>query len=214
MKIYHFTILFVIFALAFVIIKESELKEQAYNAGNYFLYKKSIEKATEAAAWELRSAGVNFTDATGESAIDAFFYSLYASMGIMDNASEKDKIRDDFLSFTVFIDRGYYIYREAWEDGAIGKGRVYINSGLLPYDEDTEGRTGFLCNLATPIFDGKEEKMISSAYVSDGDIFIIDKDNVYHAEGCIYIGDVKCTAFSKEGCAMLGARPCKKCMDQ
>ena len=213
MKIYHFTIIFVIFALLIVIVKESELKECANDEETYLTYKKSVEKATEAAAWELRAAGVNFSDETGKRAIDAFFYSLYASMGIIDNVSERDDVRDDFPSFTVFLDEGYYIYKGVWEDDT-GKDRVYEKYGMLKYDEHTRGKVGFSCTCSNPLPDDLGETIISSAFVAEGDRFIIDKENIYHVEGCMYAGDAECTVFSKEGCAMLGARPCKKCIDQ
>ncbi len=213
MKIYHFTIIFVTFALMIVIIKESELKERANNEQEYLIYKKSVEKATEAAAWELRAAGVNYTDETGERAIDAFFYSLYASWGIMDNVSERNAVKDDFASFTMFLESGYYIYRGVRDDAA-GTDMIYAKSDLLPYDTPAQGKIGFLCTCSDPFSWEPEEEMISSAFVSDRDRFVIDKDNIYHTEGCSYAKDEEFTVFSKEGCAMLGARPCRKCIDR
>ena len=189
MKIYHFTIIFVIFALLIVIVKESELKECANDEETYLTYKKSVEKATEAAAWELRAAGVNFSDETG------------------------DDVRNDFPSFTVFLDEGYYIFKGVWEDDT-GKDMVYEKYGMLKYDEHTRGKVGFSCTCSNPLSDDLGETIISSAFVAEGDRFIIDKENIYHVEGCMYAGDAECTVFSKEGCAMLGARPCKKCIDQ
>ena len=206
MRIYHFTIIFVIFALSVVIIKDSELESRVAEEREKLEYRKVIEKATEAAAWELRAAGLYFDDETGKRTIDAFYYSLYAALGIMGNVYERDAIREKFPSFTVFVNDGYYIYDMVWKYDGTNEKRAYVRSEKLPYDKPEDSRTGFMCFCKNSYY--------FSAMVSEGAVYIVDTLGTYHEEGCSFIGETAHIVFSKEGCAMLGAHPCRECIDR
>ena len=206
MRIHHFTIIFVIFALSLVIIKDSEFKESAAEKRKKQEYQKNVEKAVEAAAWELRAAGVYFDDKTGERAIDVFYYSLFASLGIEGNIYGREALKEKFPSFTVCLNDGYYIYERVWKDTGAGEKMVYVSSEKLPYDNPEDSRTGFMCSIDNTCY--------FSVLVSEGVIYIVDTDGIYHEEGCSFLGETAHIVFSKEGCAMLGAHPCRECIDK
>jgi hypothetical protein len=206
MRIYHFVIIFAIFALSMVIIKECGLKEKVADKREKTEYKRHIEKAAEAAAWELRAAGIKFDDETGKRAIDAFCYSLFAALGIMDNVYEREQIKERFPSFTVFLNDGYYIFERTWVKEGAEEKSIYIRSQKMPYDNLQDSRIGFMCSYG--------DSYQFSADVSKRTVYIVDTDDIYHEEGCGYSGEIVHIVFSKEGCAMLGAHPCKECIDR
>ncbi|MCR5204352.1 MAG: hypothetical protein K6E47_04805 [Lachnospiraceae bacterium] len=214
MKIYHFVIIFVIFSVSMMIMRDVELNI-AYNENRELLRdEKIMENATMAAVRELKTAGIRYDNNLGLKAIEAFFYSVFASENCMDDFAKREEIRNGFYMFIISIPQGYHIYTGEWKDN--GKGMEYQFSGseLIAYDEGDEVRTaGF--SYMTVTKEG-EERVLRSAGVTVNEIptYVVDRNGLYHEEDCGFISETDVILFSKEGCARFGARPCDKCIDK
>ena len=110
MKIYHFTILYAIFAVCMITISDSLLSEKrAVNRMNVEM-DGFADEAVGAAAWELRASGTVFDTVTEERTVRTFFYSLYASLDIMEYPEKRRQIQKYIPYFVISLNEGYYIY--------------------------------------------------------------------------------------------------------
>ena len=222
MKIYHFAIIFAIFAISIVMIKDVELKEMLFEKQEIENIRGRARKASETAAWELRTSELVFDMTSGKRVIDAFFFSMYASGGMMDNAYERERVKELFPRMYVFLENGYYVFDYKREDG-YENGMGYVMSEIFPYDAAEATRnTGFMAVMRNEECDGHmygygegySDNLMFSASVEYAKQYVIDADGIYHEEDCGEIDGIEYILFSKEGCAMLGAKPCRECIDR
>ena len=210
MKIYHFVLLFILFSVPLIIIKDMEAGAIVYTDEEALKEERIMEMAAEAATWELRTAGTGFDDSDGLRAVNAFFYSVYASKNMIDNPAAREKLKPVFPMFVITLNTGYHIFSITEEGGEYR----YSGSGLIPYDTSlSQGDTGFAFLVRS---DDGVRKVFKSygAKVTDGKRYIVDKAGLYHEEGCEDIGEIEFVLFSKEGCVRAGAHPCRKCIDR
>jgi len=110
MKIYHFTILFAIFAICMITISDSLLSEKRAVNRMSIEMDGNVDEAVGAAAWELRASGTVFDSVTEERAVRTFFYSLYASLDIMEYPEKRREIQKYVPYFIISLNEGYYEY--------------------------------------------------------------------------------------------------------
>ena len=219
MKIYHFAIIFAVFAVTIVIIKDVSFKNTDFEKREEQKLDRAVENAVTAATWELRAYGAGLQKETETKAIDTFYYSLYAELGLMDDAFKRDEIKNRFPILMIFVDSGYYIYKSDLNMEKSGYERYYAKSELLPYDEKMQERdSGFMAIMRVSDAGGlwtesSGKGRVFTSFVSDGNKYFVDIDGIYHEEGCEYMGEVSYYLFSKEGCASLGAHPCTRCIN-
>ena len=203
MKIYHFTVIFVIFAVAFIIIRDVRYSEKSTENAEHIKMENIVRQATEAAALELRSSDLYFDIEMGQGVIDTFFYSIYGACGMMDDVTKRDEIKQSFGEYVISLKDEYYLYRNDWKETDLGIVRSFSCSGSFPYDEPHD--TGFGVMYRGRFIDTS---------VTVGKIYHIDKNGLYHEQDCEEQEETEYILYSKSGCAKLGARPCRYCIDK
>ena len=227
MKIYHFVLLFAIFAIGTIMVTDMRVSEKRNSKREKALLSENLEKAAEAAAGELASYNEEKGELAEQRAIEAFFYSMYASLGIIDMPQAVSDLKKYVPLFMIGVRDGYYLYTYAGEadidipedtDGITGPdGTGYIKSGLIAYEDGTDEHdivfAAYLRDypLRTESFDGY---CFSSASVTERTGYIVDGEDIYHLSGCPYIGDTAYIFFSEEGCILMGAQPCSFCIER
>ena len=203
MKIYHFTVIFVIFAVAVIIIRDVGFSKDSMEKAEYTKMENTVRKATEAAALELRSSDLYFDAETANGVIDTFFYSVYGACGIMDDVAKRDEIKTGFGEYVISLNDGYYLYRNDWRETEAGVERTYSSYGPFPYDEPHDIGFGV-------VFHGH----LIDTSVTMGKIYHIDINGIYHEQDCEEQGETEYILYSKSGCAGFGAKPCRYCIDK
>ena len=110
MRIYHFTIIFAVFALGMIIIADSLLSEKRTFDRMSIEMDEYVDEAVGAAAWELRASGTVFDNVTEERALRTFFYSLYASLDILEYPEKRREIQKYVPLLVISLNDGYYEY--------------------------------------------------------------------------------------------------------
>ncbi|MBR4343481.1 MAG: hypothetical protein IKP88_12405 [Lachnospiraceae bacterium] len=138
MKIYHFTLLFAVFAVSVIVITDVKLSWERKNEEVRIRMDAMIDEAVNAAAWEMRSSGTVFDSVVEERAIAAFYYSLYASLGIMDLPEKRKEIQKYIPEIMITLKEGYYDY--TYIDGSDYEEpyKCYQRSELKQNDKETE----------------------------------------------------------------------------
>lgn len=111
MKLHHYGILFVIIAFVFLIITD-------YKINCYTVVAEEKEKLDLSFTCAIDDAVINLVEADGvsglkinkERTVNDFYLSLFASLGIMDNAEKQERIRNYIPVMAVTCEDGYYIY--------------------------------------------------------------------------------------------------------
>ncbi len=223
MKIYHFVLLFAVFAIGTIMVTDMRLSEKRYSEKERTILEEKLDEAAEAAAGELAAYSTGTGEITERRAVDAFFYSMYASLGIIDMPQAINDLKKYVPVFMIGLKDGYYLYTYAGiadgpEDlealtGPDGTG--YVKSSLISYEDGmAEHDIVFAAYLKgypleTENFDGY---CFSSAFVTERTGYIIDTDGIYHLSGCKAAGDTEYVFFSEEGCVAMGASPCSSCL--
>jgi len=140
MNYHHFTILFVIIFSVFALRTAVVVSRYEQTADNYTEVQRSFYAAADEAGEALcRYSGSGIiTDKSA--AYENFLYSMYASLGIMDNPAKREEFLKYIPMFAVLADDGFYIYFEdeyEGEDGFHYATRNWTES--MPYsyaDED------------------------------------------------------------------------------
>ena len=212
MKIYHFTIIFAVFAIAMVVLKDMDIGEKSFTDESYYFTREAIEEAVKAAAWELRSSEVSFDQGMAKKAGTAFLYSIYAGYGIMDSPPEKEKIKRAFPAYVISVNGENHLYKSDWWKKEFDVSQIGSDTGFAAFFIG-DGR-----HYTDPFSTVKSQEssvaMLFSAYVEDRKGYIVDKDGLNHEEGCVHCGEILYVMYSKKGCADMGARPCRYCTDR
>ena len=229
MKVYHFIILFAIFAVMTVMITDMRISEKKHMDRERLELDEKLQMSVEAAAKELRASVKGFGPDVEQKAIDTFFYSMYAGLGIMDAPGSARMLVKYVPAFMITLKDGYYIYRyigdpevitpEDDEDMYGPNGKGYVRSDLLGYDAEAVETGGADIAFAAylrdyPVGNGNYDGYgFSSVSVSDRTYYVVDADNIYHISGCPDTGDIKYIFFSAEGCLLTGAKACEHCIE-
>ena len=226
MKVYHFIIIFVIFAVMTVMVTDMRISEKKHLDRERSELDEKLQMSVEAATKELRASVIGFAPDTEQKAIDTFFYSMYASLGIMDAPESARGLIKYVPAFMITLKDGYYIYRYIGEPGVTipaddedmygPDGKGYVRSNLLSYDVGTEeADIAFAANLRDyPVGNGNYDGYgFSSVSVSERTYYVVDEDMLYHISGCPYTGEINYMFFSAEGCLLTGAKACEHCIE-
>ena len=227
MKIYHFVLIFAAFAIGTIMVTDMKMSEKRYSEREKAELAKKLDRAAEAAAGELRASSAGTGEILMQKAIEAFFYSLYASLGIIDMPLSRYDLKRYIPVFIIGLKEGYYVYtyvgemdHEVTEDteelrGPDGTG--YVKSGFIEYEDgDYEHEIAFMAYMKDyPLeddnFDGYS---YSSASVTERTGYIVDTEGVYHLSGCPLALNVEYVFFSEEGCIAMGVSPCTLCIER
>jgi len=110
MKLSHYAILFVIFALGVAAVTDMRVAEKKYLNRQFEIMDGYLDRAVKAGANELRASGTVFDEAAEYRAIEAFFLSMYASMGIMDMPEQRRMLVKYVPELIIMLEDGYYVY--------------------------------------------------------------------------------------------------------
>lgn len=138
MKLYHFGLIFAIFALAIFISTELILTRSAAVAKDETNYGNIFDEAVDAATNSLMSYKDGVLSLDKDAAADAFYASLYASFGITDNPTERAKMSLYVPVLAVTCDDGFYIqYNQilVGKDGHQEINRTWTNKIQYGYDD-------------------------------------------------------------------------------
>ena len=112
MRYHHFTILFVIIFAVFSLRMSMSVSGYEKAADSYAKIERSFYAAADAAGEALCRYGISEIITDRGAAYDAFFNSMYASLGILDEPAK----REDFLNyiplFVVLENDAFYVYFE------------------------------------------------------------------------------------------------------
>ena len=137
MKIYHFTMFFAVFAIGVIVLTDAGISKNRRYEKERLRMETIIDDAVNAAAWELRASGTVFDGMTEERVIDAFYYSLYASLGITGHPDKRAGVQQYIPVLMIRLNGGYYVYTfEAGKTGAPYEN--YHRSGFIPDGENGE----------------------------------------------------------------------------
>lgn len=139
MKIYHFTLIFVLFSVIVMILADMKISQNEILAREKEMLDSYLDEAVNAAAWELRASGKVFDKETIDRAAASFFYSLYASCGMTDNDESKTTIIEYITKMIINLEDGYYILEYRDPDNTDENEAVfgyYICSEKKAYDEE------------------------------------------------------------------------------
>ena len=112
MRYHHFTILFVIIFAVFSLRMSMSVSGYEKAADSYAKIERSFYAAADAAGEALCRYGISEIITDRGAAYDAFFNSMYASLGIMDNPAKKEEFLNYIPLFAVIENEGFYVYLE------------------------------------------------------------------------------------------------------
>ena len=227
MKIYHFVLIFAAFAIGTIMVTDMRISEKRYSDREKAVLLRKLERATEAAAGELRANASGAGEISMQKAIEAFFYSFYASLGVIDMPLARNNLKRYLPVFVIGLKEGYYMYTYVGEvDNEVSEdyvelrgpdGTGYVKSGLMEYDDKTYDHEVVFAAymkeypLEDESFDGYG---FSSAKVTERTGYIVDTEGVYHLSGCPSASKTEYIFFSEEGCITKGAVPCTRCIER
>lgn len=120
MRIHHFALIFVVFAISFVVILDMKVSEGDYMSREAGLTDTIFDRAVVAATDNLLDSEFGVTELTKENAVRAFFDSLYASFGITDSPLSRENMALYVPVICVTEPDGFYIYYDDAVYGADG----------------------------------------------------------------------------------------------
>ena len=130
MKIYHFTMFFAVFAIGMIVLTDAGISENRRYEKERLRMESIIDGAVNAAAWELRASGTVFNGLIEERVIDAFYFSLYASLGISGHPEKRAWVQQYIPMLLITLKDGYYIYNYETGNGE-GPYENYRRSELI-----------------------------------------------------------------------------------
>ena len=156
MKLYHFSIIFAIIAISLFVMTDVNtnnfvaVAEEKENLDLYF------DNATDNAAYQLvENDGITGLKLNKEAAVQSFFLSMYASLGIIDNPLKQVNLKNYVPVIAVMGDDGYYLYYSDEYKGS--DDHTYFSkhwSEKFPYYyEDADFIYGFTLTNIITLFD-------------------------------------------------------------
>lgn len=112
MNYHHFSILFVIVFAVFAMRMSLVVSRYENTADSYAKIERSFYAAADAAGEALCRYGKSGVITDRDAAYNTFLYSMYASLGIMDNPAKKEELLNYIPMFAVLAEDGFYIYME------------------------------------------------------------------------------------------------------
>lgn len=155
-KLYHFTISFVLIAITYIII--SDIRTNSLNAviNNKKEIDRYIDTAIDDAAIRLIDVGENNQIRVNkEKAVDSFMASLYSSFNILSNRDKQRELSLYIPVIAVTVEDGYYIYYyDEYKDSNEYSHAVPRWSEKMPYHfEDEKFIYGFTLGENISIYD-------------------------------------------------------------
>lgn len=138
MKLYHFTLLFFIFFISTVILVEMRVSRQTYVMTDNEVTENAFDDAVDAATEKLISSSAGTVAVDKEGAVEAFFTSLSASFGIVDEPVARKNLELYVPVIAVTADDGFYIWYDAEITDANGHAdtaRVWTDRIAYSYDD-------------------------------------------------------------------------------
>lgn len=140
MSYHHFTILFVIIFAVISMKIQVMISKYELAADNYVQIERSFFVAADTAGKALCRYGTSGIITDKGAAFDYFLYSMYASLGIMDNPAKREELLNYIPMFAVLAEEGFYIRFEDEYEKEDGFHYVTRNwTECMPYsysDED------------------------------------------------------------------------------
>lgn len=93
MRIYHFTIIFAMFALMILFMAEIKISEQAYIDEDRNALDEACDRAADSAAAVLAKAGSTGLSGVRDAAVDSYYESLAASLAVAGYAGSRNTLR-------------------------------------------------------------------------------------------------------------------------
>lgn len=165
MKLYHVTLLFILIALGPILLTDL----QTHNLKAMYVSKNRLDDAfdhaIDSAAKELLQVADNRTILLNkDAAMNTFYQSMYASLGIMVSVDQQELLQQYIPIMTVISEEGYYIY--------------YTDE-----DIDSNGAT-YYCKRWTPMFPfGYEDNEFIYGFTLGDRITLYDKHNLLDSSG-------------------------------
>ncbi len=121
MKLYHYSLIFAIFMILTLIITDVSVSEKAAIDSERKNIDLAFGKAVDAGTSALTNVVNNQINVNGDSAVEAFYNSLYASLGIADSPLSKQNLQLYVPLIAITDTDGFYInYGEQIADGTTG----------------------------------------------------------------------------------------------
>lgn len=126
MKLYHFCIIFTFLSLTLFVITDVKICTFTAAAEEKEMLNHSFDRAIDDAVTNLvETDGIAGLKLNKERAVDDFYSSLYASLGILDKPDKQALIKNYIPLITVTCEDGYYVYY--CEEYKGSDGCTYIN---------------------------------------------------------------------------------------
>ena len=175
MKLYHFALIFVCFAIAMVAITDLSVSEKNYMAEGTEVQNTIFDRAVVAATTRLLDTEEGASELKREEAVTAFYDSLFASFGISDMPASRENMKLYVPVICVTEPDGFYIYSDEV---------VYSPSGT--------GTEVFRCWTEKRTYNFREETAPSGYRATD---FIIR----FMGKGYCYVFDTQGIIHGKKG---------------
>lgn len=110
MKVYHFSIIFVIFSFSIMLLTDNYLTERIQVKTNTIDKKYVFDKAVDAAVDELRGYNQDTTELVCDDAVNAFYDSLCAAFDILSSPEAREKLKYYIPVIIISDYEGFYAY--------------------------------------------------------------------------------------------------------
>lgn len=120
MKLYHYCLVFCLFSIGTILISDMVIFERQ----TVSIYSENtdavFDKAVDAAVKRLRLYSEHDSEGVRDDAVEAFYDSLYASLGIADNPDSREKVRLYVPVIIITVGDGFYVYYDDVSPGIDG----------------------------------------------------------------------------------------------
>ncbi|MCQ2495480.1 MAG: hypothetical protein MJ131_02695 [Lachnospiraceae bacterium] len=110
MKAYQFCIIFMIFSVTMMLLREESINEELQVKNLLTDNKTLFDKAVDAAVDRLRAYNENDWEYAADEAVSSFYDSLYASLDIMDSPDGRESLKLYIPAIIISDNEGYYVY--------------------------------------------------------------------------------------------------------
>lgn len=214
MKLYHYCIIFIVVALSLFLISDVKANNSIAIAEEKEKLDHSFDKAIDDAVIHLAETdGMTGLKISKERAVNEFFASLYASLGIMDNPEKQEALKNYVPVISITCEDGYYLYYS--DEYTDSDNYIYISKRWTEknpfYYEDQDFIYGFTLTDIITVYDKnglidptKEQSiftldyhdfMINDIYLNfrsnRPDSFLLNEESFYLTrKGCI-VSDIE-----------------------
>lgn len=140
MKIYHYCLFFCLFSICTMVVSDALIFERntvsRYSENNDIIFDKAVDSAVD----RLRLYTERDSEEVRDSAVEAFFDSLYASLGIADNPASREKLSLYVPVIAISAGDGFYVYYEdniRTSEGVLQTVRRCTEKQVFSYYENT-----------------------------------------------------------------------------